>query len=581
MSRAAAPARAATDASARFEHIEALVDALAGGGLEDVCIAPGARSTPLTVAFDHHPRINTWSHIDERSAAFFALGIAKRTRNAVALVCTSGTAAANFFPAIVEAAQTKQPLIVLTADRPPELRDRDAGQAIDQIKLYGDFPALFVEAGGADCGLPYFLDLGRRALQTALGTPGGVVHINVPLREPLVAAEGTLSSRFSGERVIRGAGPAPRAAELERLANSLRSCRRGLVLCGPADHTAPRRTAIAELARTLGFPLLADPASQLRRGAGVEVAIDAFDAMLADDGLASRLAPEIVLRVGGMPVSKRLRLWLERHAVPQIVIDDSGAWNDPSISAREIWNTDVSLTCEGLLHALSGYAPQIAWLDAWRDANHDARAAIDRYLAAESGLSGCGVFHQLARRLQAPSILYTGNSLPIRQLDTAWPAAETDVRILCNRGANGIDGVVSCILGAAANSAAPVVGVLGDLSFYHDMNGLMAARRHAIDATIIVLNNDGGGIFSMLPQAYLGETFDRHFTTPHGLDLSHAARLYGCSFDRVDSWDSFTVALRRSLAAPGTSVIEVPLDRERDLAIFGEAIRRGAKAAQS
>jgi len=575
MNRAAAPARAATEASARFEHIEALVDALAAGGLEDVCIAPGARSTPLTVAFDHHPRINTWSHIDERSAAFFAFGIAKRTRNAVALVCTSGTAAANFFPAIVEAAQAKQPLIVLTADRPPELRARDAGQTIDQIKLYGDFPALFAEAGGADCGLPYFADLGRRALQTALGPPGGVVHINIPLREPLVAATGTHSSPFSSQRVIRSAGSAPRAAELERLADSLRSGRRG-----PADHPAPQRTAIADLARTLGFPLLADPTSQLRRGAGIEVAIDAFDAMLAGDAFASAFAPEIVLRIGGMPVSKRLRLWLERHAVPQVVIDENGIWNDPSLSAREIWNTDVALTCEGLLRALSGYAPQIAWLDAWRDANHDARSAIDRYLAEENALSGCGVFHRLARLLQTPSILYTGNSLPIRQLDTAWPAAETDVRMLCNRGTNGIDGVVSCVLGAAANSAVPVVGMLGDLSFYHDMNGLMAARRHAIDATLIVLNNDGGGIFSMLPQADLGETFDRHFTTPHGLDLSHAAKLYGCSFDRVDSWDSFTVALRRSLAAPGTSVIEVPLDRERDLAIFREAIRHGAKAAR-
>lgn len=590
-----------------FRQIGIFARALADGGLEDVCIAPGARSTPLTVAFARANGIRCWSHIDERSASFFALGIAKRKRMATAIVCTSGTAAANFYPAVIEAAHARVPLVVLTADRPAELRDRDAGQAIDQIKLYGDYPLWFAEVGGAGCGDSYFADLARRALQTAQTAPRGVVHLNFPLREPLLPTpprspaderqpnNGTIAGTIAttaknakiatsrGQmRVVVGHAAAPAQRQAERLANSLRRHPRGLILCGPSDHPAAAQDAIAALAHALGFPVLADPTSQMRGTSHDAVMVDTYEAILANQSFATDNTPDVVLRFGSMPLSKPLRLWLECSAVPHIVVEPRGLWNDPSRTAREIWHTDVELTCEALLRSLSDSAADSAadsaWGETWRTANRRARRAIENSLASDRRLSGAGVVHRLYSALPVNTILYIGNSLPIRQLEIAWPDGDTDVRVLCNRGANGIDGVVSSILGAAADNPQPVVGVLGDLSFYHDMNGLMAARRHPIDATIVVLNNDGGGIFSMLPQAELGEVFDEYFTTPHGLDFGHAATLYGCAFTRTDSWSGFATAIARSLGRPGLDVIEVAIDRNADIAVMRDLVARGAAA---
>jgi 2-succinyl-5-enolpyruvyl-6-hydroxy-3-cyclohexene-1-carboxylate synthase len=565
----------------RFAHLRAFVAELAAHGLRHVGIAPGARSTPLTVSLAGEPRIDSWSHVDERSAAFFALGVARATRRPAAIVCTSGTAAANFYPAVVEAAHAGVPLIVLTADRPPELRDCEAGQAIDQIKMYGGYVKWFAEAGMADAGLPYFRSLARRALREAADVPRGVVHINFPLREPLIDDDaprrGETAAGVDATLVTAGAPP-PAAADVERLARRIDATPRGLILCGAADRGEDEAAAITALAARSGYPILADPTSQLRRAAHRHAVVASYDAIVADHELAETLAPDLVLRFGGMPVCKPLRLWLEHHAVPQIVFDPRSRWNDPSGTAAEMWRTDTSATCQALLATANAPAGG-AWCAAWRAAEAracDAKAAL---LAATTALSGAGLFARLAATMPAGSCLYVGNSLPIRQLEAAWPGDAPPVRVLCNRGANGIDGVVSCILGAAAASAEPVVGVLGDLSFYHDLNGLLAARRRRIDATLIVLNNDGGGIFSMLPQARLGAVFDEYFTTPHGLDFEHAARLYDCAFDRIESWPHFAETLRRALTSPGTNIIEIPIDRDADVAITRELIVTAAKRA--
>ncbi len=573
-----------------FPHLRTFVAGLAAGGLRNVCLSPGARSTPLTVSFAREPRIKCWSHVDERSSAFFALGVAKASRTPTAVVCTSGTAAANFFPAVVEAAHAGVPLIVLTADRPPELRDCEAGQTIDQIKLYGDFPKWFAEVGMPESGTPYFRTLSRRALREAASAPAGVVHLNFPLREPLIA-EGpddlaVEPTDATAPGIVVSAAPHPADADISRLAALLRSTQCGLIACGPADLTGETATAIDSLAARTGYPVAADPTSQMRRHDYFDRVLDSYDSLVASESLSDDLAPDLVLRFGGLPICKPLRLWLERHEVPQIVIDPNGRWNDPCGTAREIWRTDIAATCNALLDSLgSDTARDGEWSRRWFAADRQARKAKDSSIAEQHHLSGVGLFARLARNMAAGSTLYVGNSLPIRQLEAIWPADATPIRVLCNRGANGIDGVVSSVLGAAAVSSGPVVAVLGDLSFYHDLNGLLAAHRYPINATIIVPNNDGGGIFSMLPQArpeaQLGAIFDEYFTTPHGLDFRHAAEMYTCGFDRVEDWSHFDQAFSRAQSSTSTNIIEIPIDTARDLETTRVLIAAGSNAASA
>jgi len=586
MSRAGitAAARRRPDRNPEFPHIRALVRGLADAGLRDVCISPGARSTPLTVSFTREPRLRCWSHADERSGAFFALGVAKATRTPAAVLCTSGTAAANFFPAVVEAARAGVPLIVITADRPPELRDREAEQTIDQIQLYGRYAKWFAEVGMADCGLVYFRDLARRAMREAGGVPAGVVHLNFPLREPLLAESAWQSVDTAPDTAtsvaVRGAPPHPEASDIARLATRIAATPRGVILCGPADHEVEVARAIHALSRSTCYPILADPMSQLRRAEYAGHVVDGYDGLLAGADNAGDLAPDLALRFGKPPTSKRLRLWLEQRAVPQVVVEPRGTWNDPSGTSVEMWSTDSAATCAALCAALPPPTPRAeAWLAAWRAADGRARRAVDAVTGSSMPLSGVGLFARLADAMPRSSLLFTGNSLPIRQLEAVWPARAGDVRMLCNRGANGIDGVVSSILGAAAVSPVPVVGVLGDLSFYHDLNGLLVAKRRRIDVTIIVLNNDGGGIFSMLPVSRLGETFEEYFTTPHGLDFRLAAEMYGCAFDRVDDWRAFDDAFRRSLDSAGTHIIEIPIDRDEDVSVARRLTAAAARAA--
>ncbi len=565
-----------------YRCLQAFAAQLAAVGVRDVCIAPGARSTPLTVTLARQPGLRCWSHIDERSASFFAVGLAKSTRRAVAIVCTSGTAAANFYPAVIEAAHGAVPLIVLTADRPHELRDREAGQTIDQIKLFGDYPKLFVEVGMPECGATYFRQLAVRAVQESTSATAGVVHLNFPLREPLIPTGFSLQDiptevdQTATMRTIQKGAAAPRTSDLDRLAADLDDCSRPLILCGPGDHDADDLAAVYALARHAHIPILADATSQLRAKPYDDQVVDTYEALVANDIFAEQYSPDFVLRFGGIPTCKPLRLWLDALGMPQVVVDPRGFWNDPSMTGREIWHTSIATTSEGLTERI-GQSDQ-GWSEAWFSADRSARTALIDDLLRDPTLSGAGVWQRLRAHLDANAIVYVGNSLPIRQMEVAWGSDGPPVRVLCNRGANGIDGMVSSILGAAAGDGSPVVGVLGDLSFYHDMNGLLAARRLGVNATIIVLNNDGGGIFSLLPQAQLGPVFDEFFTTSHGMDFRHTAALYGCGHRRIASWSEFDDSVRESLSRPGTDIIEVPLDRDQDLAATRKALREASAA---
>lgn len=591
----------------------AFVDELVRCGLKELCFAPGSRSTPLALLLAERPEIRLYRHIDERSAAFFALGLAKASGRPVALLCTSGTAAANFLPAVVEAYYSRVPLVVLTADRPPEARDAGAPQTIDQVKIYGDHVKWFAEMPLPEAR-PELIDharaFARRALAAAAQAPAGPVHLNFPFREPLLpperpfealaAAEGEAKIPDAGGRPLgevtpedglAPAGLAPplsshAAASLHSLARLLSERPQGLIVCGPQDDPALGE-AVTRLAARLGYPVLADPLSQARCGThSKEFIIDAYDAFLRDQDFAARVVPQVVLQMGALPTSKPLVQYLDRHRCPRFLID-AGGWRDPSHRAEIIFEDPVA-ACAELEASVAQHLGKSSragglWPRFWRAVDEAARAACIESMTgsgdARAGDDGAGdlpggeflfegrIFFELASLLPAGAAVYAGNSMPVRDLDTFFPTLDRSLRFWANRGANGIDGVVSSALGASAGCEGPLVLVIGDLSFLHDLTGLYAARAHGLAATIILIHNDGGGIFSFLPQASRPERFEELFGTPTGLDFGPAVEMFGARFTVARDWQHFRSLVAESMGAPGVQVIQVRSERGANVAL--------------
>jgi 2-succinyl-5-enolpyruvyl-6-hydroxy-3-cyclohexene-1-carboxylate synthase len=568
--------------------VDALVHGLVQAGVQHFCVCPGSRSTPLTLAIARHPDARMWLHLDERSAAFFGLGLAKARRSPVALVCTSGTAAANFFPAVVEAFHARVPLVVLTADRPHELRDWGAAQTIDQLRLYGSHARWFVDLPEPDDSpdvIRYVRAVAARAVAVANGVSPGPVHLNCPFREPLILAPpNAVRDESAGwcdqpPIAITSGRRGLASDDVAELADLLGSTERGLIICGPQDDPA-LPPAVAKLAGRLGYPILADPLSGVRCGPhDRSLVLDRYDAFLREPGVVERLTPDVVLRFGAIPTSKPLALYLERYdRSSQIVVDGTESWNEPSHRASRIVHADGRQLGESLAARLAATPAQRApgptgWAASWRRANDLADDVIRTRLDELSELFEGKVFRELAALLPRSALLYVGNSMPVRDLDAFFPAGEQAIRFLANRGVNGIDGVVSSALGASATSPGPTVLVIGDLSFYHDSNGLLAAHRHSLSATIVLLNNNGGGIFSFLPQASEVEEFEPLFGTPHGLDFRPLAEAHGARFRRVTDWPEFRDAASQGIAGSGLTVVEVPTERQRNLALHREIWR--------
>jgi 2-succinyl-5-enolpyruvyl-6-hydroxy-3-cyclohexene-1-carboxylate synthase len=564
-----------------WAYVGAFADELVRQGVGHAVICPGSRSTPLALMLARQENLRIWTLVDERSASFFALGLAKASGNPVALVCTSGTAAANFYPAVVEAHYARVPLLVLTADRPHELRDVGAPQAIDQTRLYGVHAKWFMDMALPEAtpeALRYIRTVAGRAVATAQSGPAGPVHLNFPFREPLVpapvdAAPPALVSTPDAAYVQATAAPRVAPPELvNALAAECATVERGLIVCGPQDDPA-LAPAVAQLGRALGWPVLADALSGVRCGAhDLSFVVDAYDAFLRDDAWISAHAPERVLRFGAMPTAKPLLLYLQRNPTARhILVDGGDGWNDPTLLAAEVIHADGALLCAALVGALEAadtLPRHTPWAADWVQANQATRRVLSAQLAGVGELAEGKVFAELAELLPASSTLYVGNSMPVRDLDTFFPASEKRIHILANRGANGIDGVVSSALGASVASDGPLVLVIGDLSFYHDMNGLLAAKLYNLDATIILLNNDGGGIFSFLPQATGTEAarFEQLFGTPTGLDFRPAVEMYGGQFRRPATWAAFRQDVRDGIFGRGLTVIEVRTDRARNVA---------------
>jgi 2-succinyl-5-enolpyruvyl-6-hydroxy-3-cyclohexene-1-carboxylate synthase len=543
-----------------YRLLRAFCDELARCGLQHACTSPGSRSTPIVLSLAREPRIRSHSHIDERCAAFFALGAAKASGRPVALACTSGTAAAHYAPAIIEARWARVPLIVLTADRPPELRDVGAGQTINQLGLYGDAVKWFVEVGVqlADAEtVRWMRALACRAYWTAQEGSPGPVHLNFPLREPLVLDRPLAPEEHEGRPggqpwVTRPVARPPAAAGLALPV-------RGLVVAGREERdTAVADAAVAFAARA-GYPLLADPLSGARRG---PAAIAHYDLLLRDPEFVAGLRPELVIRTGDLPTSKPLRTWLATLGdVRQVALDPEGGWQDPASVVAERLDADPSAT----LRALSPGPADPGWLARWHEADAVATEVIERELGA--ALSEPAVARRLCEWLDDDSTLFVASSMPIRDLETFMATAQRSPRMLANRGANGIDGTVSSALGAAAAGTGPVVLLIGDVALAHDLGGLLAARRLGLSLTIVLINNDGGGIFHFLPVASQADAFEEHVATPHGLRFARAAELYGCGYEAVSDLAGLRAAVARARGAATTTIIEVPSAREPNLAV--------------
>lgn len=543
----------------------ALLDGLAAGGLATLILSPGSRSTPVVLAASRHGSIEPIPILDERSAAFFALGAARASGRPVALLATSGSAPAHWYPAVIEAEASGVPLVLLSADRPPRLRGWGANQTIDQTRLFGVFVRERHDPGlpeDSPAGLKAARALGLRAAIRALEPDPGPIHINLPFDEPLVPEQDCPPSELPP--LQRPPTPATR-----RLALIDCPTGRGLVVCGPGSGGADLLRALRELVRTSSLPVLADPLSGLRTGPGAACVLSRYDAILRNPEAAERLRPDWILRLGATPVSKRLLEWM--NGVPTLLCAHGDTWSDPNhdLIGR------ISAPAADLLDALASLAapqPDPKWLKFWRAAESAAERIAAGQLARSPWFEG-----QLIRTLldQIPDgeSLLCANSLPIRQLDTWSGTREKPLRIFASRGASGIDGQTSTLAGLN-HGGGPCWGLLGDLSLVHDLSGLLLAER--LRRPLLVVNNGGGRIFDYLPQRRLPE-IETFWRTPVALDLRALAATFGLRHVPVSDHET----LSRTLAgAPGArTLIEVQVDAEQSRAIHLDYWQRVADAA--
>jgi 2-succinyl-5-enolpyruvyl-6-hydroxy-3-cyclohexene-1-carboxylate synthase len=511
-----------------------LVDEWARAGVTDAVVCPGSRSTPLAVALVSDPRIAVHVHHDERSGAFMALGIGLASGRPAVVLTSSGTAAVELHPAVVEAHQSAVPLIAATADRPPELQGVAAPQTIDQQHLYGASVRWFVDAGvPSEETRGAWRSLGARTVAEALGAGGrgpGPVHLNLPFRDPLVGEAGDLPAGRAGgrawHRVVDDRTGSDNAglddAAVDTLTEALDAVR-GVIVAGRGASGA----GVHAIAEKLGWPVLADPRSGARVSARTTVA--AFDSMLRHPRFAADHRPEVVLRVGEQPASKVLAQWLAASGAREVIVHRRGAWIDPDRTADLIVAADPSSVIAALSKRLAGSgASATPWLARWAHAEEVAQRAIDAALGESSGPTEPGVARHVMAALPEGSSLVLSSSMPVR--DVEWFAApRAGVEVFSNRGANGIDGVVSTAVGIALAVRRPTVLLVGDVALLHDTNGMLMAASRDIDLTIVVVDNDGGGIFSFLPQATSlpPDTFERLFGTPHAVDLIALAAVHG------------------------------------------------------
>lgn len=597
----------------RPSQLRAFVEELFRAGVRDAVVCPGSRSTPLALALRAHVGIRVRVLVDERSAGFFALGIARTTRRATVLLGTSGTASVNFAPAVVEASLARVPLVVLTADRPAELQDRGAPQTIDQDHLYGRHAKWFAELALMDEAqdtMAHVRSVAGRAVATAVEGPAGPVHLNLPLREPLIPAgdlgaiEGPIDegehdpavgapfvAAVTGRRTLD-------ADQVDAIARRLADADRGLIVAGPLDDPAANEP-IARLAAATGYPILADPLSGLRCGPHDRSLVLAHaDHIVRPGAWIDAHRPEIVIRFGAMPTSKPVTE-LMRGARPELlVVDGDGGWREAALVPATFVHADAASAAGALADAVAGARaagkepgagaePCGRWAQAWLEAEGAAGRALGSWLDGLDEPFEGAPFRVLGERLPTGALLWAGNSMPVRDLDAWLPAGEKAIRVLANRGANGIDGVTSTALGSAAVAEGPVVLVVGDVSLLHDLGALVTARLHEANLLVVLVNNGGGGIFSLLPQARtaapgagLPAHYEELFGTPHGIALGPIVEAFGFSHRVAEGcgYDDLRAAIEAEMGRPGLRVVELRTDRARNGELHGAAAAAAASA---
>jgi 2-succinyl-5-enolpyruvyl-6-hydroxy-3-cyclohexene-1-carboxylate synthase len=548
-----------------------LVETLVRSGVRHAVISPGSRSTPLAIAFAARKDLQAVPVLDERSAAFFALGLAKQRLEPVALVCTSGTATANFFPAIVEAHESGVPLLVLTADRPPEIRACASGQTIDQQKLYGDYVTFHHELALPELTEPMLRYLRQTVLHAVTRTlvpVAGPVHLNIPFRDPLppIADDGGAESLartvdwelFFGQ--VAPVEPAAPVCVLPRIAPEVH----GIIVVGPAQpgDVADYVAAVAEVARRLGWPVLADALSPLRNHfAQLPNLVATYDIILRNANAAERLKPEVVLCLGAWPTSKVLRGWIESsNAVIWMATDRAD--NRDALHGR---TRHLAIGLPLLASQLPVAIDENGYQRMWARYEEKVRPVLGQRLAGITELFEPKATWILAQHLPAGTSVFIANSMPVRDAEYVWPVGDRALRPLCNRGANGIDGTLSAAMGAAHDSGGPAVLLTGDLALLHDTNGFLISPKFRGSLTIVLINNRGGGIFDHLPVAQFEPPFEEFFATPQEVDFAKLCVAYGVQHVIVQGWKHFT-ALISELPAAGVRVLEVKTDRKADAA---------------
>jgi 2-succinyl-5-enolpyruvyl-6-hydroxy-3-cyclohexene-1-carboxylate synthase len=578
----ASPASPASPANVQATFAATLVDEWLRCGVRHAVICPGSRSTPLALALSERPEIALQVHHDERSGAFLALGLGLATGRPAVVLTTSGTAAAELHAAVVEADLAGVPLLACTADRPPELRDVGAPQAIDQVHLYGRAVRWFGDPGVADvAAAARWRAFAGHAYGATLGARPGPVHLNLPFREPLVGAAGPLPPGRGDGRpwVATRAAAAPTLATradvsvepsgLESLAGL--AGRRGVIVAGsaPVDGAAVHR-----LAEALGWPVLVEPRSQAWIPAATGIVH--LDAILRSSRAADGLRPEAILRVGAPGASRVVSEWLAASGADEVVVGAPG-WSDPAATAATVVDGPAAAVLAALGSAAPDPAPD-AWLQRWRAASDAAATALASALARESTPNEPGVARDVVAALPDGARLVVASSMPIRDVER-YAMPRHGVAVLANRGANGIDGTVSTAVGLAIGSDAPAALLIGDLAFLHDSNGLLGIADRDIDLVCVVVDNDGGGIFSFLPQARAvpAARFEALFGTPHGLDIVALAAAYGVDARALGPDEEVGAAVREAAAKAGVHVVVARTDRAANIGVHARV--DGAVAA--
>ncbi len=551
-------------------------------GLTCAVICPGSRSTPLAVAFAKlTPQIEVISILDERSAAFFALGVAKATGRPTAVICSSGTAGANFYPAVIEAKESRVPLLLFTADRPPELRDCHSGQTIDQLKLYGNYPNWQAELALPSPNmemLAYLRQMMIHGWERSQTPVPGPVHLNIPFRDPLAPLIDAntfleLQSQFHPEDFFAGitslspegtsSSPLPPKLRVPPLHDWLKSDR-GIIVAGVAQPQQPIEycRAIAQLSQTLKWPVLAEGLSPVRNYADFNPQIiSTYDLILRNPELAKELAPEMVIQIGEMPTSAVLRTWLKTNQARRWVIDPSDQNLDP-LHGRTI---HLRISVQQLAQGIAGevFSPSSpVYLQHWCQLEAKVRASIDQTLATMEELFEGKAAWLLSQTLPPGTPIFIANSMPIRDVEFFWQPSHSGLRPLFNRGANGIDGTLSTGLGIAHCHQSSVM-LTGDLALLHDTNGFLIRNKFAGHLTIVLINNNGGGIFEMLPIAKFDPPFEEFFATPQNIDFAQLSTTYGIEHELMTSWEQLISRLN-PLPTTGIRVLELRTNRKAD-----------------